>query len=115
MMKKCLQKQSGSKMIYALLTILILSLIAANVLVNSTTRYNVSSTQVKGWKEALYTAEAGGDVAFAEVRKLVTSGSFSAQFVAAGWSVSASPTPGPACVKTITFRQGTGLSTTVRV
>jgi len=114
-MKKSLQKQSGSTMIYALLTIVILSLIAANVLVNSTTRYNVSSKQVKGWKEALYAAEAGGDVAFAEVRKLATSGSFSAQFVADGWSLSASPTPGPAYVKTITFGQGNGLSATVTV
>ena len=42
-------------MIYALLTIVILSLIAANVLVNSTTRYNVSSRQVKAWKEAGHT------------------------------------------------------------
>jgi hypothetical protein len=116
-MKKCLQKQSGSTMIYALLTIVILSLIAANVLVNSTTRYNVSSKQVKGWKEALYAAEAGGDVAFAEVRKLVTTGlPFSAQFVADGWSVSASPTPGPAYVKgPITFGQSNGLSATVTV
>ena len=114
-MKKSLQKQSGSTMVYALLTIVILSLIAANVLVNSTTRYNVSSKQVKGWKEALYAAEAGGDVAFAEVRKLVTSGSFSAQFVADGWSLSASPTPGPAYVKTITFGQGNSLSATVTV
>jgi hypothetical protein len=107
-MKKSLQKQSGSTMIYALLTIVILSLIAANVLVNSTTRYNVSSKQVKGWKDALYAAEAGGDVAFAEVRKLVTTG-FPAQFVADGW------TPGPACVKTITFGQSNGLSATVTV
>src|SRR2546430_1136235 len=116
-MKKSLQKQSGSTMIYALLTILVLSLIAANVLVNSTTRYNVSSKQVKGWKDALYAAEAGGDVAFAEVRKLVTTGlPFSAQFVADGWSVSASPTPGPAYVKgPITFGQGNGLSATVTV
>jgi len=104
-------------MIYALLTIVILSLIAANVLVNSTTRYNVSSRQVKAWKEALYTAEAGGDVAFAEVRKLVTTGlPFSAQFVADGWTVSASPTPGPAYVKgPITFGQNNSLSATVTV
>jgi hypothetical protein len=116
-MKKSLQKQSGSTMIYAFLTIVILSLIAANVLVNSTTRYNVSSKQVKGWKEALYAAEAGGDVAFAEVRKLVTTGlPFSAQFVADGWTVSASPTPGPAYVTgPITFGQSNGLSATVTV
>ena len=54
-------------MLCALCTILIISLIGANVLLNCTTRYNVSSKQVKGWKEALYAAEAGGDVAFSEV------------------------------------------------
>jgi len=116
-MKKSLQKQSGSTMIYAFLTIVILSLIAANVLVNSTTRYNVSSKQVKAWKEALYAAEAGGDVAFAEVRKLVTTGlPFGAQFVADGWTVSASPTPGPAYVKgPITLGENNSLSATVTV
>ncbi len=55
---------TGSTIICALLTILIISLIGANVLLNSTTRYNVSSKQVKGWREALYAAEAGGDIAF---------------------------------------------------
>ena len=115
-MKKCLRKQSGSTMTYALFTILILSIIGANVLVNSTARYNVSSKQVKGWKEALYAAEAGGDVAFAEVRKLVTTGlQYNAQFVADGWTVSPSPTPGPAYLKGITFGQSNGLSTTVTV
>jgi hypothetical protein len=46
-------------------------MIGAGVLMNSTTRFNVSSSQVRGWKEALQTAEAGGDVAYAEVRKTV--------------------------------------------
>jgi hypothetical protein len=36
---------------------------------NCTTRYNATSNQVKGWKEALVAAEAGGDLGFAEVRK----------------------------------------------
>src|SRR5437870_9065937 len=108
---------TGSTILCALCTILIISVIGANVLVNSTTRYNVSSKQVKGWKEALYAAEAGGDVAFAEVRKLVTTGlPFSAQFVADGWTVSASPTPGPAYVKgPITLGENNSLSATVTV
>ena len=53
----------------ALSVMTILSLVAATLLMNSTTRYNVTSKQVKGWKEALIAAEAGADLAFAEVRK----------------------------------------------
>src|SRR6266478_919237 len=82
--------ESGSTLIVAICTILIISLIGANVLLNCTTRYNVTAKQVKAWKEALYAAEGGGDIAFAEVRKTVTSGAFS------GWtSPAASPTPIP--------------------
>lgn len=104
-------------MTFALLTILVLCLIGANVLVNSTTRYNVSSKQVKAWKEALYAAEAGGDVAFAEVRKLITTGlPYGAQFIGDGWSLSASPTPGPAYAKgPIAFGQSNSLFATVTV
>src|SRR6202140_4396146 len=85
---------TGSTIMCALCTILIISLIGANVLLNCTTRYNVSSKQVKGWKEALYAAEGGGDIAFSEVRKLVSNppGAFS------GWTspaASPAPTPGP--------------------
>jgi hypothetical protein len=123
-MKKSLQKQSGSTMIYALLTIVILSLIAANVLVNSTTRYNVSSKQVKCWKEALYAAEGGGDIALAEVRKIVSNPS--AAFPSSKWqspAASPAPTPGPSygagpsySTKTpFTFGQGNSLSTSVTV
>ena len=72
----------------ALCTILIISLIGANVLLNCTTRYNVSSKQVKGWKEALYAAEGGADIAFSEVRKFVSSPGTA--FLSGGWT----PTPG---------------------
>jgi hypothetical protein len=78
-------------MLCALCTILIISLIGANVLLNCTTRYNVSSKQVKGWKEALYAAEGGGDVAFSEVRKLALSGPPSAFLASSGWTQSAGP------------------------
>ena len=64
MKTKSYSNQDGSALICALCTILIISLIGANVLLNCTTRYNVSSKQVKGWKEALYAAEGGGDIAF---------------------------------------------------
>lgn len=63
--------QAGNVLLCALCTILIVSLIGGSVLLNSTTRFNVSSSQVRGWKEALQAAEAGGDIAYAEVRKTV--------------------------------------------
>jgi hypothetical protein len=114
-MKKGLQNKNGSTIIYALLTLLIVSLIGANVLLNSTTRYNVSSKQVKAWKEALYAAEGGADVAFAEVRKLVSSPTTAFS----GWTSPASspaPTPGPSYGKgPITFGQNNSLSATVTV
>jgi hypothetical protein len=62
---------TGSTILCALCTILIISLIGANVLLNCTTRYNVSAKQVKGWKEALYAAEGGGDIAFSVLHSRV--------------------------------------------
>lgn len=62
----------GSTLLCALAVIIIVSLIGAGVLSNSTTRYNATARQVKGWKEALYAAEAGGDVGYAECRKAVS-------------------------------------------
>src|SRR5881394_313288 len=63
--------EEGNVLICALVTILIISLIGANVLRNCTTRFNVSSSQVRSWKDSLMAAEAGGDIAYAEVRKTV--------------------------------------------
>jgi cytoskeletal protein CcmA (bactofilin family) len=65
------KSETGSVLICVLCTILILSLIAGNVLFTCITRYNVASGQVRGWKESIYAAEAGGDVAYAEIRKTV--------------------------------------------
>src|SRR3954469_22427932 len=66
--------EEGNVLICALCTILIISLIGANVLHNCTTRFNVSSSQVRSWKESLLAAETGGDIAYAEVRKTITAG-----------------------------------------
>ena len=63
--------EEGNVLICVLCTILIISLIGANVLLNCTTRFNVSSSQIRSWKESLFAAEAGGDIAYAEVRKTV--------------------------------------------
>src|ERR1700759_4007466 len=66
--------EEGNVLICALCTILIISLIGANVLHNCTTRFNVSSSQVRSWKDSLFAAEAGGDIAYAEVRKTISAG-----------------------------------------
>jgi Tfp pilus assembly protein PilX len=63
--------EQGNVLICVLCTILIISLIGANVLRNCTTRFNVSSSQVRSWKDSLFAAEAGGDIAYAEIRKSV--------------------------------------------
>jgi hypothetical protein len=87
------QLESGSTLIVALSTILVLSIAGAGVLMNSTTRYNATSKQVKGWKEALYAAEAGGDLGFAQVRKYALDSTGASGFAAAdGW---AAPAPSP--------------------
>src|SRR5207245_2580946 len=62
-------KETGNVLLCVLGTILIVSLIGATVLHNSTTRLNASSNQVRAWKEALSAAETGGDIGFAELRK----------------------------------------------
>lgn len=86
-------RQKGSTLLVALSTILVLSLAGAGVLMNSTTRYNVTTAQVKGWKDALFAAEAGGDIGFAEVRKKITNPG--TEFATAhGW-VSPAPAPLP--------------------
>jgi hypothetical protein len=61
--------QDGNALLCALLAIIVLSTVGANVLMNCTTRYNAASNGVRAWKQALYAAESGGDIAFNEVRK----------------------------------------------
>ena len=86
-------KEKGSTIICVLATILILSLIGANVMLNCTTQYNAVAKQVDGWKLALSAAEAGGDIAYSEVRKIPLNGTL---FASAGWGTpAASPAPTP--------------------
>ena len=66
-------EETGNVLLCVLGTILIVSLIGATVLRNSTTRLNASSNQVRAWKEALSAAETGGDIGFAELRTHVSS------------------------------------------
>src|SRR3954453_1315156 len=65
-------------------TIAIVSAIGANVLLNCVTRYNASTSQVRAWKESMYAAEAGGDVAYAEIRKTILDSSHAFS----GWTYS---------------------------
>src|SRR5256886_5628976 len=110
------RRDDGHILVCALCTIVIVSLIGANVLVNCITHYNVTAKQLKGWKEALYAAEAGGDAGFDEVRKALNP--LSLPFTTDGWTVAPwpAPTPGPAWTKTISsFGQAGSLSTTVTI
>src|SRR5947199_3311011 len=107
------RRDDGHILVCALCTIVIVSLIGANVLVNCITHYNVTAKQLKGWKEALYAAEAGGDAGFDVVRKLVHD---SSAFSNNSWTSAAAPTPGPAWTKTFpAFGQANSLLTTVTV
>jgi len=62
-------EDNASVLLFVLGTILILSIIGANVLLNCTTRLNTSSSQVRAWTDALSAAETAGDIAYAEIRK----------------------------------------------
>lgn len=84
-------ERNGSALLCAMCTIGVLSIIAASVLMNCATRYNTTSRQVKGWKEALIAAEGGADLAFAEIRKY-GSDSSTGFASSANWS---SPAPSP--------------------
>src|SRR3954462_2999494 len=77
-------KERGNVLLAVVCTILIVSIIGGNVLLNCVTRYNASSCQVRAWKTSLSAAEAGGEIAYAEVRKTIldTSHAFT------GWTYS---------------------------
>src|SRR5438552_2202982 len=113
------QRDNGHILVCALCTIVIVSLIGANVLVNCITHYNVTAKQLKGWKEAMYAAEAGADAGFDEVRKLIGGQSPApTPSTAEGWSPAPSPTPnpGPAWTKTFSnFGQANNLLATVTI
>jgi hypothetical protein len=63
--------ERGNVLLCVLCTILVVSIIGGNVLLNCMTRYNVASGQVRSWKESLDAAETGGDIAYAEIRKKI--------------------------------------------
>src|SRR5256886_5253995 len=63
--------EKGNVLLCVLCTILIVSVIGGNVLLNCMTRYNAASSQVRSWKESLDAAETGGDIAYSEVRKVI--------------------------------------------
>src|SRR5437868_7966588 len=63
--------ENGNVLLCVVCTIAIVSVIGGNVLLNCVTRYNAASSQVRAWKESLYAAESGGDIAYAEIRKTI--------------------------------------------
>src|SRR5439155_27172764 len=71
-MRMSIQSSARANVLLVVLcTILVLSVIGGNVLLNCMTRYNAASSQVRSWKESLDAAETGGDIAYAEVRKTI--------------------------------------------
>ncbi len=106
--------ESGSAIIAALVVIVIIAAVAANVLMNCTQRYNATSTQVKAWKEALYAAEAGGDIGYAECRRAVSNPG--TQFTSSSWNaVAGAGTPTWTSAGATTFGPSNSFSTTVTV
>src|SRR4051794_26289793 len=79
-------EESANVLLCALCAIVIVSLIGANVLSNSTKRLNASSNQVRAWKEALEAAEAGGEMAFTELRKQMSTDSTVRGSQWSGWT-----------------------------
>src|SRR5437868_4140293 len=63
--------ERGNVLLCVLCTILVVSVIGGNVLLNCMTRYNAASGQVRSWKESLDAAETCGDIAYAEIRKTI--------------------------------------------
>jgi hypothetical protein len=61
----------GNVLLCVLCTILVVSVIGGNVLLNCMTRYNAASSQIRSWKGSLDAAETGGDIAYAEIRKTI--------------------------------------------
>src|SRR5438270_5341667 len=63
--------ERGNVLLCVLCTILVVSIIGGNVLLNCMTRYNAAASQVRSWKGSLDAAETGGDIAYAEIRKTI--------------------------------------------
>src|SRR4029077_446885 len=78
--------QRANVLLCVLCVILVVSVIGGNVLLNCVTRYNTASSQVRSWKESLDAAEAGGDIAYAEVRKTILDPTNA--FTGSGWTYS---------------------------
>ena len=85
--------EQGNVLLCVVCTILIVSIIGGNILLNCVTRFNAASSQVRGWKESLYAAEAGGDLAYAEIRKTILdrTHAFASGWTQSGTSYTSSP------------------------
>lgn len=70
-MRVSTKSEQANVLLCVLCVMLVVTVIGGNVLLNCVTRYNTASGQVRSWKESLDAAEAGGDIAYAEVRKTI--------------------------------------------
>ncbi len=78
-----LRRENGSAIVYVMLTVGVLSVVAASLLLTNVARYH-TTFQSASWQEAIVTAEAGVDLAMTELRKRVVTGP-SASFQT-GWT-----------------------------
>jgi len=108
-----LQSTNGNVLICALCTIIIVSLVGANVLVNCARHYNITGKQLKAWKEAMYAAEAGGDAGFDEIRNRLVPGS--SNYNTNAWSGDSWSGSGPWTKTFPPFGVANSLSTTVTI
>ena len=65
--------QGGSAIVYVMLTVSVLSVVAASLLLTNVSRYQ-TTFQSASWQEAIVGAEAGVDLAINELRKRVVTG-----------------------------------------
>lgn len=108
-----LQSHNGNVLICALGTIIVVSLIGANVLVNCGRHYNITSKQFKAWKEAMYAAEAGGDAGFDEIRNRLVPGT--ANYNSNAWGTDGWSGSGPWSKTFSNFGVANSLTTTVTI
>ena len=83
------QRRSGSTLVIALLMLTVLASVGATILLTASRRYN-GNMQTQGWQEAIFAAEGGADVALANLRWTVVSGSPTPFNSASGWTTTTS-------------------------
>ena len=81
--------RTGSSLVIALLMLTVLAAVGGSILLNASRRYN-GNLQAQAWQEALFAAEGGADLALANLRWTVVSGSPTPFDTTLGWATTTS-------------------------